>query len=90
MTWNSTPLTGHPMALSARQLRSILADLAALSGIPGITGVDPMAQDDIPKALDLSEGGRWESHPRRSVLVHFPFSLMDSRIVCLVYVQDPL
>lgn len=75
LTWNSTPLTGHPMASSTRQLRSILANLAALSGIPGITRVDPVARDDIPKALDLSEGERWESQPRRSVFVHFPFRL---------------
>lgn len=65
------------MVSSAGQLRSILADLAALSGIPGITWVGPVARDDIPKALDLSEGGRREPQPRRSMFVHFPFRLLD-------------
>lgn len=78
------------MASSARQLRSILADLAALSAIPGRTWVDPVVRDDIPKTLDPSEGGGWEPRPRRSVFVHFPFRSLDQSIACLVYVKDTL
>lgn len=82
------------MVSSAGQLRSILADLAALSGIPGITRVDPVARDDIPKALDLSEGGRRGSQPRRSMFVHFPFRLLDWLLYALlmlsIYLQSDI
>lgn len=56
LTWNSTLQTGLPMVSGRRQLKSVLAGLTALSGIPGITQKQLRAQNEIPKTLDLTEG----------------------------------
>lgn len=78
------------MASSSKQLRSILADLAALSGILRITRVDPVTRDDIPKAFDLSEGGWWSLIPDALCLFTFPSGCWTQVLYVLFMFRIPL